>query len=461
MATLLGTYPANTYKQLLQIGSGNVGLSASFQTVQDGAGNNSVLQLSTTAVKVNATTITINGQTLTVSATASVGGTNTGDATGTTNEITVTGQVISLPTALTFTGKTVTGGTFSGPTISGTVTTTASYSAPVLLSGTTFADVTDPTKKIQYVLSGITTATTRNITWQDVAGTVYVTGGTDVAVADGGTNFSSYTQGDILYASGTTTLAKLAKDTNSTRYLSNTGTTNNPAWAQIDLSNGVTGDLPFANLTQGSARSVLGVTGNSTADVASIQGTANQALVINSAGTALAFGQVNLASSSAVTGTLPIANLGGKPIVQQVATITGTVSTGTTAIPFDNTIPQITEGDQYMTLAITPSSASNILVIDAGTSSTNSNGATTLTMALFQDATSNALSSACQAIPTGGYIQNLKLHHVMVAGTTSSTTFRIRIGGSTGATTTFNGSAGAGFDNGVLNSYIHIIEITV
>jgi hypothetical protein len=47
--------------------------------------------------------------------------------------------------------------------------------------------------------------------------------------------------------------------------------------------------LPFANLTQGSARSVLGVTGNSTADVASIQGTASQFLVVNSAGTALAF----------------------------------------------------------------------------------------------------------------------------------------------------------------------------
>jgi hypothetical protein len=67
--------------------------------------------------------------------------------------------------------------------------------------------------------------------------------------------------------------------------------------------------LPFANLTQGSARSVLGVTGNATANVASIQGTANQALVVNSAGTALAFGQVNLASSAAVTGDLPLANL--------------------------------------------------------------------------------------------------------------------------------------------------------
>ena len=113
-----------------------------------------------------------------------------------------------------------------------------------------------------------------------------------LAVARGGTGFGTATQGDIIYSDASNSFAKLAKDTNATRYLSNTGTSNNPAWAQIDLSNGVTGDLPFSNLTQGSARSVLGVTGNSTADVASIQGTADQVLVVNGAGTALAFGTV-------------------------------------------------------------------------------------------------------------------------------------------------------------------------
>jgi hypothetical protein len=61
---------------------------------------------------------------------------------------------------------------------------------------------------------------------------------------------------------------------------------------------------------QGIARSVVGVTGNATANVGDIQGTANQALVVNSAGTALAFGQVNLAAGTGVTGTLPVANGG-------------------------------------------------------------------------------------------------------------------------------------------------------
>jgi hypothetical protein len=54
-------------------------------------------------------------------------------------------------------------------------------------------------------------------------------------------------QGDLLYASAANTLARLAKNTTATRYLSNTGSSNNPAWAQIDLTNGVTGTLPIGN----------------------------------------------------------------------------------------------------------------------------------------------------------------------------------------------------------------------
>ncbi len=70
----------------------------------------------------------------------------------------------------------------------------------------------------------------------------------------------------------------------------------------------ITGDLAFSNLTQGSALSVLGVTGNATADFASIAaGSDNQ--VLRRSGTTLAFGAVNLASSSAVTGNLPVTNL--------------------------------------------------------------------------------------------------------------------------------------------------------
>jgi hypothetical protein len=59
--------------------------------------------------------------------------------------------------------------------------------------------------------------------------------------------FESQAQGDTLYASSTTVLSRLAKDANDSRVLTNTGTNNNPAWAQVTLTTGVTGTLPVAN----------------------------------------------------------------------------------------------------------------------------------------------------------------------------------------------------------------------
>lgn len=83
--------------------------------------------------------------------------------------------------------------------------------------------------------------------------------GTDVSgtlpVTNGGTGIASLAQGDLLYGSASNTLSALAKNTSATRYLSNTGTSNNPAWAQIDLSNGTTGNLPVSALNTGTGAS--------------------------------------------------------------------------------------------------------------------------------------------------------------------------------------------------------------
>lgn len=82
-------------------------------------------------------------------------------------------------------------------------------------------------------------ATDTGITW------VYDTSWHSISGPGGA--IPSTAQGDILYASGTNTLAALAKNASATRYLSNTGSSNNPAWAQVNLTNGVTGVLPVAN----------------------------------------------------------------------------------------------------------------------------------------------------------------------------------------------------------------------
>lgn len=99
MATLTGQNIANTYKQLLQVGSDNAGLTTSVQTVQDGSGTNSALQLSQSTVNINGT-FQLNGTTLTATASALNA---VPDITAYTGFIAVSADSIN--------GRTLTGGT--------------------------------------------------------------------------------------------------------------------------------------------------------------------------------------------------------------------------------------------------------------------------------------------------------------------------------------------------------------
>lgn len=103
--------------------------------------------------------------------------------------------------------------------------------------------------------------------YKDNSNAIQVIGWKTTPTTAGGTGLTSYAAGDLLYASATNTLATLAKNTLATRYLSNTGAGNNPAWAQIDLTNGVTGTLPTTNggtgLTSFTANSLVYTTSTS------------------------------------------------------------------------------------------------------------------------------------------------------------------------------------------------------
>lgn len=113
--------------------------------------------------------------------------------------------------------------------------------------------------KSAYICGIYTTAATPSgtakVTLVDSANVVYGLAGTAGQILQGGTApaFSTATypsttaQGDLLLSTSANTIQALAKDTNATRYLSNTGTSNNAAWAQVDLSNGVTGTLSSSN----------------------------------------------------------------------------------------------------------------------------------------------------------------------------------------------------------------------
>ena len=139
-------------------------------------------------------------------------------------------------------------------------------------------------------------------------------------------------QGDLLYGSAASTIAVLAKDTNATRYLSNTGTSNAPAWAQVNLTNGVTGTLPatsggtgVATVTTGDL--IYGSAPNTLANLADIA--TGNVLLSGGVGAVPSWGQVGLTTH--ISGILPIAN-GGTNANSASGTsldnITGFASTG-------------------------------------------------------------------------------------------------------------------------------------
>ena len=139
---------------------------------------------------------------------------------------------------------------------------------------------------------------------------------------------------------------------------------------------------------------------------------------------------------------------------------TGAVATGTTLIPQDDTIPQNTEGDEYMTQVITPKSPVNLLhARHSGFYA--SSGADYLVACIFRDSGANALAVTADMAGNSDWVATLQVGHYVLAGAAVSTTFKVRAGRRTAGTVTFNGRAGSRNYGGVISSSLAVEEIMV
>jgi len=267
--------------------------------------------------------------------------------------------------------------------------------------------------------------------YKDNANAVQVIGWKVVPATAGGTGLTSYAQGDLLYASATNTLSKLAKSTTATRYLANTGTNNDPAWAQVNLANGVTGTLPTANggtnLTSFTANGV--VYASSTSALAT-----NSNLLFD--GTDLSIG----GDLKFLTAGKKLVNSNGRTMLNQTGGILQVVqntSTGASSTT-STTFVDVTN----FTVSITPSSTSSKILIIASSRLINTLVAATNVQyyqALLRGATSLMERYMGAESAAGGLqaLDSLSVCYLDSPATTSATTYKIQhrvsIGTSTGS----------------------------
>jgi len=146
-------------------------------------------------------------------------------------------------------------------------------------------------------------------------------------------------------------------------------------------------------------------------------------------------------------------------VVQVVGAQTGAVATTTTIMPFDDTIPQITEGAEFLTRSITPTSATSKLRIDVVLNASCS-VISYITVGIFRDATATALAASSKYGVAGSYEQ-VVMSFLVDAGSTSATTFRLRAGMHTAGTLTVNGDGGARRLGGAMSTTMTVTEIKV
>ena len=143
-----------------------------------------------------------------------------------------------------------------------------------------------------------------------------------------------------------------------------------------------------------------------------------------------------------------------------MSSFTGALSSTTAQIPADNTIPQSNEGAQFLSVSITPQSASSYLYVCVVVGAWTANAISTGCGAIFRDSGANAIAAALGTILQSGSSNQFQIACVVASGSTAATVLKYRMGLAGGSgTMNFNGYGGpVQYFNGACSSGIVVTE---
>jgi hypothetical protein len=295
-----------------------------------------------------------------------------------------------------------------------------------------------------------TGATTLSVLNDVATGNVLLSGGIGVApsygkvnlttaitgtlgIANGGLNLTGYTTGDLIYASGASTLAKLS-DVAVGNVLISGGVGVAPSYGKVGLTTHVTGILQIANGGTNASSLAQGTLYSTGTNIASAS-IGTQYNILQYASNALSF-------------------VPSQRLVQYASTSSTAYLSITTLFTEDNTTPQITGGSQVLSITYTALATTNNLYIYVSGNGRATNNR--CIMALFMNGGANAVATSY--LYTANKNGSGTLLYTTTAGVTTPQAIALRAGIFTSGTLYFNGGATGRRFGGVDSVTLQIFE---
>ena len=149
------------------------------------------------------------------------------------------------------------------------------------------------------------------------------------------------------------------------------------------------------------------------------------------AGRTLQEGQGIALTNPAGTAGDPTIAMANGAVVDSIAgsyTTNADITGAGSVIPFDDTIPQNTEGTQIISVSITPKSTTNKLRCRFSAEIVTNTNSSVVQAAMFRGGVANAIAASYAVITTAEFSVTLAFEHEFVPASTSAQTISVRVG---------------------------------